>query len=129
LTIKNNEEAAQRLIQSERVSLRAVVVPEGQDVTPYLREAGIADPVSLPFAPIGNGASAAGMTAIWTSDVTAELDFGDDGDPDSPMPFTSEQDNTASNSDELVPTEKSFQTMNLPEAFGMRPLAPVRRRP
>jgi hypothetical protein len=44
-----NENPLDRIPEYDRLSLRAVIVPEGQDPGPYLASAGIDDPVALPI--------------------------------------------------------------------------------
>jgi hypothetical protein len=69
------ENTAQRLIASDQVSVRVVVVAEGQDPTPHLLEAGIVDPVVVPFAWADTQASAGVMGDGSTTSVSATLEF------------------------------------------------------
>src|SRR3954467_4217847 len=77
------EQAGSRLIRSERIAARAVIVPAGEDPTPYLLEAGIIDPIRLPFKDAAGGGSAASMGNGEIPGFEATLEFdGDAGEAD-----------------------------------------------
>lgn len=127
------EDTAQRLIEAERVSVRVVVVADGEDPTPHLLKAGIVDPVIVPFAWADDERSAGMMGDGRTSGVTATLEFDDEAgesfaqhaDPaDRPAVNPPSGSNLVSGSDPVSET----RTVQLPEAFGLKPMAPVRRR-
>ena len=119
------EDAAERLRMAERVSIPAVVVPEGVDPTPYLLKAGILNPVAIPFATGETGRAVEAMGHGWTPAVRAQLETIDHGlsSGDAPGPF----DATGPDEAEQAEAEPAMQTANLPEAFGRQPLAPVWR--
>src|SRR3954453_1970917 len=85
------EQASQRLIQSERIATRAVVVPDGEDPTRYLREAGILEPIALAFAHAGAAGAARSMSDGATPGVQATIVFDAPADPGA-APGPSEQD-------------------------------------
>jgi len=121
------EDAAQRLLQSERVTVKAVMVADDEDPAPHLLAAGIVEPVSIPFAFDDDGATPASMGDGWTPGVTGILEFDDEGGADSP-PFDAAEENLPSTQDDGEPEEPRERTANLPGAFGMSPMAPVWRR-
>jgi len=45
----NDDGAADRLTKANRVSIRAVLVPAGQDIAAAVAKVGIFDPISIPF--------------------------------------------------------------------------------
>ncbi len=123
------EDPARRLIESEQVSVRAVVVPDGEDPTPYLLKAGIVDPVAIPFTWGDDQMAARSMGNGWTDAVPATLVFDDDSD-DEDGGFPQDAEFRQSPPERPAPPASASQprTVQLPEAFGARPMAPVLRR-
>ena len=110
----------------DRVSIRAVVVADGEDPGPALAEAGILDPIALPAVfgedepdiSFGDGITP-NLTAVVEPDAQPEDDqTEDDQTEDSPPDRRSA---TEDGRPQMV-------TAALPEAYGLTPLAPVRRR-
>jgi hypothetical protein len=126
-----------RIPSFDRVSIRAVLVRDGEDPTQALAAAGIVDPVALPVV-LGEGAPDVSFGDGFTPNLTAvlELDAPDD-DLASAKPIPSASGlgvpaNQARSGRNGTPTPRSAAT-NLPTAYGLQPLAPVdkpsRRRP
>jgi hypothetical protein len=106
-----------------RVSIRAVLVHEGEDASAALAEAGFADTISIPVmlgehpdlsgGILGNGITPNVMAVL-------ETDPGDAADPSpSVQPAAARPEQGDVGRSEPV-------TTTLPPAFGMQPLAPVR---
>jgi hypothetical protein len=112
-----------KLTQANRVSIRAVIVPAGQDASKALLDAGIVEPVAIPFLYDGGDIDQGMMTDGRTPNVTATLEMDRHAQPE-PTPEgqqpTSGRSWTAS-----APTP----TTTLPAAYGLTPLAPIRKRP
>ena len=120
------QDPAQRLLEAERISIKAVLVEAGEDPMPLLREAGITEVLSLPAALNADSGTASALSDGWGSSITAtwepdqdeEADFSTDADPRDVAP-----DASASHADPATPA----RAVNLPAAFGMRPMAPIDR--
>jgi hypothetical protein len=122
-----------RIPAHDRVSLRAVVVPHGVDPGPALAQAGFIDPIALPMW-FGEGHPDATFGDGITPNLTAVLEhhgpdaFGpDDGSHD---PRFDRHDggagvDTGPYDNRQPPAGPS--TATLPAAYGLQPLAPVRR--
>ena len=126
----------------DRISLRAVMVPDGEDPGPSLAAAGIVDPVTLPVV-FGEGQPDISFGDGFTPNVSAVLEpaqRGDDreskqgGQRPKAGGYDPAQDPDhagstphAGDSRAAVPPPEPSPT-NLPTAFGLQPLAPVRRR-
>ncbi len=121
------DDLAQRFAKTNRVSIRAVLVTDqNADVQSVLTQAGIFDPAVIPVV-LGD-----------TPDLSGGI-LGDGVTPN--LMGTLEQD--APNAHQAEPafnkpkaSKKGFRaryqpppTANLPAAFGLKPMAPVRRRP
>jgi hypothetical protein len=126
-----------RIPSFDRISLRAVVVAEGEDPGPALTAAGISDPIALPIA-FGESPPDRSFGDGFTPNVTAVLEFHEpevDGSGSTSGTFGSAADIPASSagaqagaegavSDDVPPFRPA--TTNLPGAYDMQPLAPVR---
>jgi hypothetical protein len=111
-----------RIHSFDRLSIRAVVVEDGEDPGPALAEAGITDPIALPMMS-GEQPLDRGFGDGITPGVTAVLEIEWHDTPPSAPEF---QANPARpGSDGAGPS--GWATTNLPPAFGSKPLAPVRR--
>ena len=107
----------------DRVSIRAVLVEDGEDPGQALVEAGIFDPVAIrvslgddqPDNTFGDGFTD-NLTGVLESDPDHEFDPGS-GTPPAQASSASEQGPST-----------DPKSANLPGAFGLRPLAPVRKR-
>ena len=117
----------------DMVSLRAVVVSDGQDPGVALAEAGILDPVALAMEFDDDpGASSRLLGDGITPNLTAvlEMDASEPSNAGFAMPTGQPQDASGSTSahETGVGPEVGTTTTRLPAAFGIQPLAPVRRR-
>ena len=115
-----------RLPAFNRVSIRAILVEDGEDPGHALAEAGFAEAVAIPVL-IGDDPDLSGdiLGNGITPNLTAvlETEIADAG-PDAAPATQSDQ---VEGSSETQPGPGSTTT-NLPAAFGMQPLAPVRKR-
>ena len=117
-----------RLSSFDRVSVRAVLVHEGEDPTAALAAAGIIDAIVVPVVmgddlDLSSGILGNGITPNLTAVLETEQqdDTFDDGDG-------SQQGSTqpsAQPSTGAAPSSGPATTM-LPAAYGIQPLAPVR---
>jgi hypothetical protein len=111
-----------RLPTVDRVSIRAVLVQEGEDPGVALAEAGFADMISVPVvlgeaADPSGGILGDGITPNPLAVLETEQEDGLDQAADArsvPVPLVSAAE---------APSEPSKP--NLPPAFGLQPLAPV----
>lgn len=119
-----SDDPLDRIPSFDRISIRAVVVEDGDNPGPALAAAGIFDPIAVPMMYGEDQPSLAFGDAI-TQNLTAVLepeqqdndfDAAPDPRPDT-KPVTASDSSAASGS----------TTANLPAAFGSRPLAPGRR--
>jgi hypothetical protein len=109
-----------------RVSIRAVLVTDGQDPRAALAQAGIINPVAVPVIlgddmDLSGGILGDGITPNLTGvlETDQEDDFGVWSDPP-PNPTSARS----------VPEQPDTPVVTtLPAAFGLRPLAPVVRKP
>lgn len=114
-----------RLPAHDRVSIRAVLVHEGEDPSAALAEAGFVETISvpvvlgeqpdLPGGILGNGITP-NLTAVLETEPEDEFDFSYDDPPA-----------TARRAADVAPPSGPVTT-TLPAAYGMKPLAPVLRR-
>ncbi len=117
----------------DTVSLRAVVVRDGQDPGAALAEAGIFDPIAVAMEFDDDlGASGHLLGDGITPNLTAvlEMDAPEPSDAGFDMPMGQPQDPSGSMSAPETGFDPGVSTITtrLPAAFGMQPLAPVRRR-
>jgi hypothetical protein len=114
-----------RVSAANRLSLRAVLVSEGEDPTAALAAAGIVDSVAIPVVVAEDLDLFGGMLGDGrTPNLIAVLETEQDDEPQaSAAPQPSSARPAASASQPPGPT-----TANLPAAFGTQPLAPVRTR-
>lgn len=113
-----------RVPEYNRLSIRAVLVDEGDDEETALADAGLIDSVAIPVVlgeephpadgMLGNGITA-NLTAVLETEQEDDLEASDYGQATVARPA----------SDAAQPPEVA--TTNLPAAFGGQPLAPVRR--
>lgn len=113
---------------SNRVSIRAVLVPKGQDAAPALLKNGILNPVVVPF--VIADVSSAGAPVLGdgrTPNLVGKLELGTD-DPFDPPPafsqFPSQRPEDPEQEDEPLPRK----TTTLPEANGLKSFAPIWKR-
>jgi hypothetical protein len=113
----------------DRVSIRAVVVYEGEDTGHALSEAGIVDPIALPMV-VGEGQPDNSFGDGITPNLTAVLEFDqEDDDPfDAPSRDDGHQSPDTGSQGPTVTSQAQPGTASLPAAYGIQPLAPVRRR-
>ncbi|WP_428489685.1 hypothetical protein [Rhodopila sp.] len=115
-----------RLPAFNRVSIRAVLVKDGEDPSHALAEAGFAEAVAIPVV-IGDDLDLSGdiLGNGITPNLTAvlETEIADAG-PDAAPATQSGQARAKAK----TPPGPGSTTTNLPAAFGMQPLAPVRKR-
>ncbi|HVZ06860.1 hypothetical protein [Rhodopila sp.] len=123
----NVDDTARRLIRAEQVSCRAVIIPEGEDPVPSLREAGIIEPVSIPVGWAVDGATAISMGDGWTPGMPATFHPDDDPAMEDVQAAGVDSPGRAQGSDGGDRRLPRTETVMLPEAFGARPFAPVRR--
>jgi hypothetical protein len=112
-----------RIPSFDRVSVRAVVVMEGEDPGPMLAAAGIVDAVAVPVV-FGESAPDRGFGDGFTPNISAVMEFdqeagGFEAEADEP-----EDGATRSAVAEALASRPG--TVTLPAAYGIKPLAPVR---
>jgi hypothetical protein len=120
-----------RIPSFDRVSIRAVVVSDGEDPSHALSEAGIFDPISLPVVfgedqpdfRFGDGITP-NLTAVLEPDQEVD-EFDSTEQPASTKQTTSIHGDRAQNG---AAQQARPATATLPTAYGARPLAPVRPR-
>ena len=114
-----------RVVAANRLSLRAVLVSEGEDPTAALAAAGIVDSVAIPVVVAEDLDLFGGMLGDGrTPNLIAVLETEQD---DEPRASAATQPSSARSADS-APQPSGSATANLPAAFGMQPLAPVRTR-
>jgi len=124
----NDDDAADRLTKANRVSIRAVLVPHGQDVAAALAKAGIYDPISIPFVFADESFNSGAILSDGRTPnlvATLELDKSNQFDvaqanlePDVPPP----------RDDGRLRGAEASGTTTLPAAYGFKSLAPIRKR-
>jgi hypothetical protein len=107
---------------SNRVSIRAVLAFDGEDVTQALSQAGIFDPVAVPATLDDAGAPPGGILGDGiTSNVTAEIE------PDEPTGFSPDAEALPAFMGMEQPSDQPVAA-GAPTAHGAQPFAPMRRR-
>ena len=108
----------------DRVSIRAVLVREGEDPSAALAAAGIFDPIAIPVI-IGEDPQLSGgiLGDGITPNLIAVLETTHEA-PDGPSRYTPPAPSRR-NADDAQPART--ETIMRPPAFGRQPLAPVRR--
>jgi len=111
---------------ANRLSLRAVLVAEGEDATAALAQAGLIDAVKLPavlgdIVALSGGILGDGLTPNVTAVLETEQQEEWNSSPDMPPGSATSQAAAAQPS-------RAATTTTLPAAYGMQPLAPVRSR-
>jgi hypothetical protein len=123
-----DDDILQRFAAASRVSLRAVLVEDGEDAGAALAQAGIFDAVAVPVVIGADGAlpggllgsgMAANLTGTLEADALAPFDEAGLGSRDRRVPDLEQRVAEAAGG--------SGGTLTLPAAFGRRPMAPVRR--
>nr|WP_294517077.1 hypothetical protein [uncultured Rhodopila sp.] len=112
------------LTDLNRVSIRAVLAPDGEDVGQALAQAGIIDPVSIPVL-TGEDAD----TGVWLGDgITPNLTgvLEPDEEQDSETAGARPANSVAAAHADWPETR--LRTAMLPQTHGMQPFAPVRKR-
>jgi hypothetical protein len=109
-----------RISAVDRVSIRAVLVHEGEDPSAALAEAGFANAIAVPVL-LGEEADLSGgiLGNGITPNLTAVLETEEQED----MVATTQSGSVGAASDAAEP--QAAVTTTLPAAFGMQPLAPV----
>jgi hypothetical protein len=131
-----SDNSLDRIPSFDRISIRAVVVMEGEDPGPLLAAAGIVDPVAVP-AVFGEAAPGRSFGDGFTPNVSAVVEFdqeaggfegGGNEQEDGGGSAGRRPDETRSAVDSLRsgPPPSGVGTVTLPEAYGIKPLAPVR---
>jgi hypothetical protein len=113
-----------KLPAHNRVSIRAVLVHEGEDASAALAEAGFTDAIAIPVMlgdqpDLAGGILGNGITANLTAVLETEQDDDASGEPLDSQPASARP-----NRGNAAPSEPV--TTTLPAAYGMQPLAPVR---
>jgi len=122
----NDDDLADRLAKANRVSIRAVLVPAGQDVASALAKHGILDPISVPFIVADesfNSGAVLGDGRTPNLIARLELDKNDRPDPSSTASPSAPRDAGGPQGAEAL------KTTTLPPAYGFRSFAPIRKRP
>ena len=118
------DDLAQRFAKANRVSIRAVLVSDqGVDIHAALAKAGIFEPVAIPVLlgdkpNLSSGILGDGITPNVTGMLEPDAPEARHVEPARPEPKASS-------------FRKRYQpppTANLPAAFGLKPMAPVRKR-
>jgi hypothetical protein len=112
-----------KLPAHNRVSIRAVLVHEGEDASAALAEAGFSDAIAIPVMlgdqpDVAGGILGNGITANLTAVLETEEPDASGDPPDSQPASARPAQGDASPSGPVTTT--------LPAAYGMQPLAPVR---
>jgi hypothetical protein len=119
-----SDDPMDRVPASDRISIRAVLVRDGEDASAALAAAGIVDAVALPVF-VGEGVDLSG--GILGDGLTAN--------PIAVLETEQEEASKSSSGGQPVSSARSSGdtaqragpiTTTLPAAFGMQPLAPVR---
>lgn len=116
------DDDASRLMEANRVSIAAVLVGPADDSVRAMLDSGILDPVTVPFV-LDNGTpnGGTGLGDGITPNIMATLD-PTNADTDAADHDPGEQDEPAPS------TARPATTATLAAAYGMVPLAPVRKR-
>ena len=121
-----DDDLADALAKANRVSIRAILLPDGEDAAQALAENGIDNPVVVPFIYANETFDSGGVMGDGRTPnvvATLERDQNDRSNAESgSSPPATHQPVGAAGLE--VPT-----TMTLPAAFGIKPLAPVWKRP
>jgi hypothetical protein len=119
-----NDDPKNRVPASDRISIRAVLVHEGEDASAALAAAGIVDAVALPVfvgeaVDLSGGILGDGLTA--NPIAVLETEQGEGFNSSSGRQPVSSARSSGDTAQRAGPV-----TTTLPAAFGMQPLAPVR---
>ena len=121
-----NDNPLDKIPTFNRVSIRAVLVQEGQDPGPALAEAGLINPVALPVVvgddpDLPNGILGDGftdnLTAVLETDPQDTSNSSADPQHGDGLPQSAPND----------PQPAARVAVNLPAAYGLRPMAPGRK--
>jgi hypothetical protein len=116
---------ADRLAKANRVSIRAVLVPRGQDATKALAENGILEPVAVPFLFADAAfASASHLGDGRTPNLIATLEPDETGSSDASKEGSQPASGTAEDDDRGAAAEPPRRSMTSATS-GARPLAPI----
>ncbi|WP_428485573.1 hypothetical protein [Rhodopila sp.] len=123
-----SDDPADRLTKANRISIQAVLVPEGHDPVPLLLANGIYEPVAIPFVVDDDAFNSGGILGDGvTPNVVATLDFGEQ-EPTDATSGQSAPDPSAADAAGQAAEKQAAPTVTLPAAYGIKPLAPVRKR-
>ncbi len=126
--MRMNDDTADRQAKADRVSIRAVLVPDGEDATKALVESGILEPVTIPFICADESFASGGMMGDGrTPNVVATLELDQDEAADAVLGVSQpgQQTNaTAASTQAAVPRATTPGSTISPRSF-----APIRERP
>lgn len=118
------DDAADRFAAMSRVSIRAVIAWNGEDVSEALLKAGITNPVTIPVV-LGDGDPIGFLGAGGTPNLTGMLEFDAPAWRGDFAAGVGEQD--MGDKPARVSEADGSRAVTLPPAYGLQPLAPVRR--
>lgn len=121
-----SDDPMDKLPTFNRVSIRAVLVEEGEDPSPALAQVGFAEAVAIPVVlgedlDLSSGILGDGITPNLTAVMEAEIEDDEANAAPASPPGQAQAAPDPQPRSQLI-------TTNLPAAFGVQPLAPVRRR-
>jgi hypothetical protein len=125
----NADNPMDKLPAHNRVSIRAVLVHEGEDPSAALAEAGFADAVAVPVVlgeqpDLSGGILGNGITPNLTAVLETEQEDAEDVHPVVRRPVVQQ---SIARFDPDPAGASGPVTITLPPAYGIQPLAPVRR--
>ena len=120
-----SDDPLDRIPAFDRISVPAVLVQDGEDADAALNDAGIPDPVAIPVL-IGEVSGPFDGSADHQIErgLTGAFEVTVDDWPSAPAPSVTDRFLEHDSYKELAPR----RTANLPDAFGSRPIAPIRIR-
>jgi hypothetical protein len=113
-----------RIPSFDRISLRAVVVAEGEDPGPALAAAGISDPIELPVV-FGEDPPDRSFGDGFTPNVAAVLEFDQSEEDESGPASGAPSSASYTHGSPAGAAGSSPAATNLPSAYDIQPLAPV----
>lgn len=120
-----NDDPLEQIPSFDRVTIAAVLASDGEDVSEALAEAGIFDAIELRISFDGDlDASGVLLGDGFTPNLTAVVEFEQPQDEPDWQSSGSDSGWLATNAVQ----DTASETSSLPAAYGMKPVAPVRRR-
>ena len=121
-----SDDPLSRIPEHDRVSIRAVLVSQGEDPTAALARAGIFDAVAIPVV-VGEDVNLPEgiLGGGGTPNLTAVLETQNEGDDSGDASSEDEEPKSEPTADAGQPLEPG--TTMLPAVYGVQPLAPVRK--